>query len=310
MANDDLDIFFKKYNLTKVSWYYYIEGLTQQEIADIMGLSRMKINKMLEEARQRQLIQFLIPMHTRERMELEKDIMERFSLEDVLIVPVSSPENINETLGKAAAIYLNSLIKDNTFINVGYGDTINYLISYLASISDQEISLVSLTGGVTPYLPTNGFGSSNVSLNLLPSPLFMNNKASADNMFKEKSVKEVFALADLASWTITGIGELSDDSTIIKQGIVSQHDITKIKLQGAKADILMHFIDGNGDLIDSEYEERVISTSLAQLKNRNNTIAVAGGNHKADAILAALKTNIFSRLVINENTAKKIMEGS
>lgn len=310
MENENLELFYKQYNLIKVSWYYYIEGLTQQEIADIMGVSRMKINKMLDEARQNNLIQFVIPVQTRGQLEIEKKLINQFNLDDAFVIPVANENNINEALGKAAAMYINNLLRDNTFINFGYGDTLNHLISYLSIISEAKISIVSLTGGITPYLPSKGNVNLNVNLNLIPSPLFMNNKTAAENMFTEKSVQEVFALAKLASFNVTGIGEVSDESTIVKQGILTQHDILKLQLQGAVSDILMHFIDKNGKPISSEFEDRVISTSLEELKARNNTIAVAGGDHKVDAILAALNTNIFSRLVTSESTAKQLIERS
>lgn len=310
MNKDNLNSFYQRYNLIKASWYYYIEGLTQQEIANIMGVSRMKINKMLDEARQLNLVQFTIPMHSRSRLDIEKELADRFNLDDVFVVPIAEDENINETLGKAAAIYVNDITKNNSYINMGYGDTLHHFISYLSSITESKISVVSLTGGVTPYLPSKGALNPNVELNLIPSPLFMNTKDSVDNMFKEKSVQEIFSLAELSSVTITGIGEVKDDATVIKSGIITHHEMKKIQLQGAVSDILMHFLDKDGNLISSDIEDRVVSTPLDKLKEMNNVIAVAGGDHKVDAILSGLKTKLFHRLITTEDTARKILERS
>ena len=40
----------------KASWYYYVENMTQQNISDIMGISRMRVIKLLEHARQKGII--------------------------------------------------------------------------------------------------------------------------------------------------------------------------------------------------------------------------------------------------------------
>ncbi|UUX33542.1 sugar-binding transcriptional regulator [Fundicoccus culcitae] len=310
MEDFKLNDFFKQHNLVKVAWYYYIEGITQQEIADIMGVSRMKINKMLDEARQKNIIQFFIPVAARNKLELEKELINMFNLQDAFVVPVSTDNNMNEALGKAAAIYVNNMLQTNSYINMGYGDTLHHFISYLSSITDKPVSVVSLTGGIDPYLPTKNSYNFNVNLNLIPAPLFMNSKESADNILLEKSVQEVFELSELSSITITGVGEVSNNSTIVKTGILTTNEVKKMQVQGAVADILMHFIDKDGNLIESEIEDRVVSRKLDTLKNMKNVIAVAGGESKTNAILAALKTGIFKVLITSEEDAKKIIERS
>ena len=42
------------------AWYYYIENLTQQEIAKILGINRIKILRLLDKAKENGLITFQI----------------------------------------------------------------------------------------------------------------------------------------------------------------------------------------------------------------------------------------------------------
>lgn len=298
----------KDYNLTKVAWYYYIENLTQQKIAEIMGISRITVNKMLEEARLKRLIQFNIPSKYLNKFELEEKLKDKYNLEDVFIVPSGQDKNLSETLGKAAALYIENILENNAYINIGYGETLHSLLSNLTANSEKAFSIISLTGGVTPYLPYYANGNFNLSLNLIPAPLFMQNEVAAEKILEEKSVKDVFELSSLASFSVTGIGEVSEESTIARSGIVSKMDIKKLRMQGAVADILMHFIDKDGNLLDTEHEKQLVSTSLEKLKEMNNIIAVAGGEHKVQAIDAALKTDIFNRLVTDENTAIQLLD--
>ena len=42
--------------MIKIAWYYYIENLTQQEIAKILGINRIKILRLLDKAKGNGLI--------------------------------------------------------------------------------------------------------------------------------------------------------------------------------------------------------------------------------------------------------------
>lgn len=299
----------KDYILTKIGWYYYIEGLTQQKIAELMGLSRITVNKMLEEARAKQLIQFNIPLFYYRKLQLANQLKEKYDLEDVIVIPASENDDINKSLGKAAAFYVKEFLSTNSYINVGYGDTLHHFITTLAAISNSPTQIISLTGGVNNYLPLLSNSSFNISLNLIPAPLFMNNEKTAEQILSERSIQEVLDLSNLATFTITGIGELSDNSTLVRTGMLSPFEVKKIKMQGAVGDILMHFIDKNGQLIESDFEKRLISTSFERLKSFNNNIAVAGGEHKVIAIDAAMKTKLFNRLITDESTAEELLKG-
>lgn len=297
----------KEYEVTKVAWYYYVENLTQQKIAEIMGVSRITVNKMLDEARNKGIIQFNIPLQNLKKIELENKLKEKYNLEDVLIIPTGEEDNLKSILGKAAAIYIENLLENNSYINIGYGETLNSLIDNLTKTSEKSFSIISLTGGVMPYLPYYSNSNNKLSLNLIPAPLFMDNLVAAEKIQQEKSVQDIFDLSSLASLSVTGIGELSEEATIQKTGIVSSMDLKKMKMKGAVADILMHFIDKDGNLIQSEYENKLISTSLEKLRGMKNIIAVAAGDKKVNAIDASMKTRIFNRLITDENTARQLI---
>ena len=44
--------------MVKAAWYYYFENMTQQAIADRLSISRMRVIKLLDAARQTGVIQF------------------------------------------------------------------------------------------------------------------------------------------------------------------------------------------------------------------------------------------------------------
>ena len=70
---------------------------------------------------------------------------------------------------------------------------------------------------------------------------------------------------------------------------------------------MVTFIDKDGNVIQSSLERRLMSTPLEQLKEMNNSIGVAGGSTKSEAILAALKGNYLDVLITDETTATNVL---
>ena len=73
--------------MAKAAWYYYFENLTQQQISDQIGVSRLRVVRLLEKARETGMIQFSLRRGSEVRMEAEKRLKERYGLEDVFLVP-------------------------------------------------------------------------------------------------------------------------------------------------------------------------------------------------------------------------------
>ena len=61
--------------MIKAAWYYYFEEMTQQHVAELMGITRMRVIKLLEKARQTGIIQFRLRKDGESRMQLERNLM-------------------------------------------------------------------------------------------------------------------------------------------------------------------------------------------------------------------------------------------
>ena len=79
-------------------------------------------------------------------------------------------------------------------------------------------------------------------------------------------------------------------------------------MKGAQGDVLCHFFDMDGNLLDTYFEDRLISVSLESLKELKNVIGVAGGKSKVNAIRAALKGRYIDILITDSNTANLLLE--
>ena len=194
------------------------------------------------------------------------------------------------------------------YIWVGYGDTPRRVLNHLATIAETPISVVSLTGGVSYYLPNIRSNIFNAKLYLYPAPLLVSSKEMCKAMRNEPPIEEIARMVRLATMTVIGIGAMNDDATIISNGILNQNDFLYLSMQGAVGDILTHFIDKDGKPIHSDVEERLFSTPLETLKSLNNVIGISGGPQKVEAIRAALKGGYLDVLITDEETAMQLID--
>ena len=293
--------------MIKTAWYYYLENMTQQKISELLGISRIRVIKLLEKARQTGIIQFKIREDSASRMQVERELAAAYGLKDVFVVPSVPDGDLNETIAKAAAMYISGRLTDNCFINMGYGATPSRVLNNLATMTERPISCVSLTGGVNYYLPNTRSNIFNIKLYLIPAPLLASTKEMVTAMRNEESVMEISRMVKLSSMTVVGIGGMQDDATILRSNILTKNDFLYLEMQGAVGDVLSHFLDKDGNPVETDIEARLISTPLATLKELENVIGVAAGSHKVDAIRAVLRGKYLDVLITDEATALQLL---
>lgn len=294
--------------IVKTAWYYYIENMTQQKISDKLGISRMKVIKLLDKARQNGVIQFKISQERSHHLQAEQELIKKWNLKDAFVVPSSPADTCaNDTVAKAAAMYINDRITENTYINIGYGDTLSRVLNQLATVAEAPLSAVSLTGGVSYYLPNTFSSVFNTKLYLYPAPLIVSTKELCSQLRHEPSIQEISRMVDLATMTVISIGGINEDATIIKNGIFTKNDFLYLSMQGAVGDLLSHFIDKDGNPVETDIEERLLSTPLSTLRALPNVIGVAAGSSKVKAIRASLKGGYLNTLITDEETALSLL---
>ena len=294
--------------MVKAVWYYYFEGKTQQQIADAMGIHRMRVVKLLDSARQNGIIRFQLRKDNEDRMMLEQELLSRFHLEDVFLGPAEDSSELNQVgIAEAASMYIRDRVGKDSFINIGYGNTPSRILNNLATMVDAPINCISLTGGVSYYLPDVRSHVFNARLHLIPSPLFTSSPEMARAMREEAHVQEITRLISLAEMSVVGIGAMDEQATIFRSGVLSPSDLTYLKMRGAVGDLLSHFYDAQGRLVESPLEDRLVSTDLDTLKQLKHVIGVAAGEKKVQAIHAALLTGTLDVLITDIATAEKVL---
>lgn len=297
---------------TRAVWYYYFAEKTQQEIADIMGLSRIKVVRLLDQAKQDGVIQFRIRPENQRVLNLEKAFIERFHLDDIFIVP-SVTDNPNENVARAAACYLEEHLPESGFINIGYGDTVKRILNHLSIPSERDLSIIALTGGINYYVRYSEFVNKGTSidmhsrLHLIPSPLVVSSASMAEMLRAEPSIRQIEDMTRLAEMSVVSIGSVTAAATMMTEGTLRPEDLHWLESHHAAGDILGNYVDDNGEPVDFPMRERMMTSPLDKLREMKNVVGVSGGLIKARGIAGALKSGIFNVLITDADTAEAVL---
>ena len=99
--------------LVRVAWLYYMEGLTQDRIGVRLRLTRLRVNRMLAEARQSGLVGVTINAKLTQCIELEDSLRRDFGLQAAVIVP--TPDDVDlipVLLGRATADFVSGQLDE------------------------------------------------------------------------------------------------------------------------------------------------------------------------------------------------------
>jgi DNA-binding transcriptional regulator LsrR (DeoR family) len=303
---------------SRIAWLYFIKGLTQLQISQRLRISRMQVQRSISKSKKEGLVRVEIDDPRTACFEIEDDLKSQFTLTDAVVVPTpQEPNGLKSALGSAAAAYLLRHVSDNQVIGVGWGSTIDKMARYLSGKSRRNIRIVSVVGGSgkkaeeSPYDVAFKFADAlQASCYYISAPAIVDSPASRSILVEEKSVNHTLNTAKSSDFAVLGIGNVDDDSTLIKAGLLSLQEVKKLRERGAVGDICAHFYSLQGQPIDQDYMSRVIGLDLQDLRKINTVIGIAGGKNKVAAIFGALAGRFVDVLVTDELTAGEIISMS
>ncbi|WP_194207603.1 transcriptional regulator LsrR [Superficieibacter sp. 1612_C1] len=298
--------------VARIAWFYYHDGLTQSEISERLGLTRLKVSRLLEKGHQSGIIRVQINSRFEGCLEYEDALRSRFSLRNIRVLPALPDANIGMRLGIGASHMLMESLQPQQLLAVGFGEATMTTLKRLSGfISAQRIRLVTLSGGVGPYMTGIGQLDAACSVSIMPAPLRASSAEIARTLRNENSVRDVMLTAQAADVAVVGIGAISqkEEATILRSGYITTGEQLMIGRKGAVGDILGYFFDANGEVIpEIKIHQELIGLSLSSLSTIPTIIGVAGGEEKAESIIAAMKGNYINALVTDQATAARMLQ--
>lgn len=313
--SDDSPELSESHFVARVCWYYFIGALTQQEIADRLGQTRFKVNKIIRQARSDGTVHIDIRLPLTKCVHLEERVKARFDLEDVTVVPtVKDFDQLQQIIGTAAGEMLDPLLLDGQGLCVGWGRTLSAAARRIAPRQYFESWVVSLMGGLTRGSGTNTFEVSTRFATALgtdcfymAAPIYCPSPESRDLLLTHSGLADVMRRARESRIALVTSGDLTNRSLLTStQTVAAVRD--ELVSAGAVGDILGTFIDEFGRPIKHDINMRVMALPPEELRSYPISILASGGLPKLKAIRGVLNARYVRRLVTDESVAEALIQ--
>ncbi len=305
--------------LAEVASLYYEEDLTQGEIAARLGLSRVKVYRLLKQARDEQVVTILIDWPIKRDARLERELWQAFGLADVLVMQsVAADQGAGlHQLGQLAARYLEQVLQDGATLTVCLGrstcETISAIrpgfrahVRVAPALGSMPFAMRELDSGALARRLAQKLGGDVLDL---AAPAMADSPAAAEVLRSQRDIRRALEAAENANAALLGIGNLDPaQSVFVKGGFMTPSELAALVESGAVGDIAGRLFTVEGRFLDNSYGDRIIGVSVEALRRIPRTIAVAMGPEKTSAICGALRSGVVQVLCTDDRTASAVLE--
>ena len=301
--------------MTRVAWLSFVGDLSQKQIASRLGISRIKVNRLIARAIKYKLVRFSIEQVPASCVLLEDELADAFNLQSCLVAPVVNDEDPPlAPLATAGSFVLQKQFSDkqHKIIGVGHGRTLEAAVEALPYKSHKQLRFVSVLGclsrlGTADPLDVIHHLSkiTEAECYYLPAPLFAESEKDKHLLMQQKLTRKILKMGMKADFYVVGVGGMGKESYFYEKITAADH--AALVKAGAVGDVLGQFLNAEGDIIECDINHRAVAVELDALRDKR-VLAIAGGRDKNVAITAALRSGVITDLVIDESTAAKAMQ--
>lgn len=304
--------------LAQIASWYYEDNLSQEAIAKRIGRSPSMISRLLQEARDNNLIEIRVRFPLKRNAELEERLRETFGLAQawVLANPPSDKEALFHRLGKLGARCLQQHLQDNVKIGIGWGTAVYHVVRAMPTTTVQGATVIQVIGSIGSGDPTvDGTQMArwlaeklDATTRILHAPLIVENRAIVQSLLQDPAIAETLRWTTQVDVTLLGVGTTDPVSSGMRRaGYMSEATLQALQQAGAVGDILGFHLDINGNVLDVSLNQRVIGASIESLRRVPTSIVVASGDNKVLAVLATLRGGYADILITDAATASAVL---
>lgn len=299
----------------RAAWMYHVEEMTQNAIAEALGVGRVTVVRLLADARILNEVRISVSRDIAELTGLERAMERAFDIGEVMVAPLSGPDaDPTMPIGAATGQFISEALRPGMKIGVGWGKTLISTLPYISERHVPGLSVVSLLGGIAKawrYNPTDFAWQFSRLLQadcfLIPAPAIVNSPETKRALIEQCGLGEIFDLGRSLDMALLSVGGMTADTTSFRFGYFSEQDRQSLLEAGAVGDFLYNFFDIDGRIVDHPINRRVISMPTEWIAATPRRVLLSGGPAKVEAMLGAIRLVRPTVLITDETTAREAL---
>ena len=303
--------------MVRAAWLYYVESLTQQQIAERLNVTRRRVNEILSEALDTGMVRISFETAMAESVELESKLRKQFGLQDSVVMPSPhDPALLHSVLGRGAAGFLGRLIlaQEPSSIGVGWGSTLRETIHHMSSLNYPDIKVRSMMGGLTHGSEINtfeivrGFAQTlSAQCRYFAAPIYAESAESRDAIISQAVFQKAFKQICEVDVAYLSVGDVSQQSLQVRYGLPEGMNEKMLQKAGAVGDLMGRYLDASGKEVDHPLNRQVLAPELEDFRGIGCRIVASGGAHKHKILHAVASSGLINVLITDADSARAIL---
>jgi DNA-binding transcriptional regulator LsrR (DeoR family) len=300
--------------MAAVARAYYTEGKAKTEIADQFDISRFKVARLLQEARETGLVRIEIGRPGPIDVSLSSELQARFRLKHAIVVatPETDAQPLRDQIGRAGADLLSEIATVNDVLGFGWARSLLAIKASLTRLAPCPV--VQLTGALTrPDVDVSSIELvrdiariSGGPAYYFYAPMLVPDRMTAAVLRQQPEVARAFDHFPSVTKAVVGIGGWRPPASTVYDAI-SPSERTSLLEHGVYADVSGVLLDAEGSPVEVPPTDRMIRIGAEDLRRIPEVIALAYGPEKAPAARAAIKGGFVSGLVTHASFAHALL---
>ena len=291
---------------------HYLDGLSRVEIAERFGISRFRVARLLERARDEGIVTIRINDSGLPDQALADRLRDALGLRLCRVVRSHGDDDaVRHQVGAVAARFLSDSVAENEILGIAWGRTRTAMMTQLTHL--PRLTVVQLTGFVAGDLESSPIAvirhaalRSGGDVFPIFAPLYVRDLATAQSLREHPDIRAAMELFPKVTTAVLSVGAWDTDASQLKKAVPPGEEPDD-GITSWYADIAGILLNEDGTQLDPEFEQRSISITFEQLRAVPRVIAVAGGAEKAGAVKAVARAGLIEELITDHKLALKIL---
>jgi DNA-binding transcriptional regulator LsrR (DeoR family) len=296
---------------------YYLDGRSKIEIAEEFALSRFKVARLLDDARNSGLVRIEIGFPGTVDVELSARLMDALRLRHCVVTdtPDDHPASLREHLGSAAADLLSEVITGEDVLGLSWARSVSAMVSALRRL--PPVPVIQLTGA----LARPDVDDSSIELvrdvarisggpaYFFYAPLAVPDATTARVLRGQPEVAQAFARIGSVTRAVVGVGAWEPEQSTVFDA-TGEAERQELAQQGVIADVSGILVDVHGEVVRAGLTDRTIAITAEQMRAIPEVIGIVYGLPKARAVLASVRAGLVNSLVTHSTLATALIEAA
>ena len=305
-------------SLSEIAKLYYEDGLTQEEIARRVGLSRPLISRKLVEARKLGVVKIFINSEVDHIVEMERRIRSAFSLKGLKIEPVpgDDPKLGARLAAKCAASYFAGFIGEGDRVATAWGRALNTVADCFPQLDCSVDLVMQCVGNIDNINSSIGMDGMITKLSrrlnareafTFSWPIVVSSPIIANTILFDERVRALLESAKSCNKLMASLSFADRKDCLYNLGYLTSRDIDGLEAAGAVGNICHRFYDREGRSVAPEVDSRIIGISLEDIRRMDCVMACVAGPDKSLPLYYALKNQFIDVLVLDSFNAEALV---